>query len=225
MRCRDVIEPGMRIIDIGCGPGAIHGYLEETYDEDVLGIDMRRWKHDYVDVVGDFSNPEVRRANGIRPESVDVIVSASAFEHNTVSQHRRLVRACFESLKPNGRLIATFAASWLRVRYFALSHQWNLPRRVIESLYGEPFDKRSFVSVWRRWRRHREIPKAFKARYGNFRWSDPPFISAGADIVKPQTPSVSQDGQPNEKTRVVPKGVARHGRRHSTSAVREDGGE
>ncbi len=50
-----VYKPGMRVVDIGCGPGAVHGFLEAEFGVDILGIDMERWEKDYVDLKGNFT--------------------------------------------------------------------------------------------------------------------------------------------------------------------------
>ena len=51
-----IIKKGMFVIDIGSGPGALHGYLENKYSVNILGIDRDKWKEDYVDIEGDFTN-------------------------------------------------------------------------------------------------------------------------------------------------------------------------
>src|SRR4051812_34120947 len=111
VRFGEVYRPGMRVIDIGCGPGAVHRFLEVTHGVDILGIDMERWPRDYVDVQGNFTDPAFRRPNDLGPPSVDVIISGSAFEHNPPADHARLVQTCMDVLRPGGVLLTTFAAA------------------------------------------------------------------------------------------------------------------
>jgi SAM-dependent methyltransferase len=170
----ELFVPGMRVVDIGCGPGAVHGYLESRYGTDILGLDMEKWERDYVDVQGDFCDPELRRQLGIAPGSLDMIISASAFEHNPPEAHRRLIDVCLETLKPGGILLTTFAAARDESHFFKPTHQWNLTRRDIEILYG----------VWERWRTHREMAEGCRKRFGRFTENDPPYISAAAMIRK-----------------------------------------
>lgn len=177
-------RPGMRVLDIGCGPGAIHGYLERTYGVEILGIDTRRWAPDYVDVVGDFTDPQVRAAHDLGPRSLDVIISTSAFEHNPPDAHRRLVEVCLESLKPGGCLMTTFSAGKV-LGEEASAHQWNLPREQLESIYGIAFESFDYDAVRERWRNHREIPTAYRKRYGKWDESDPDFLAAGAVLLLP----------------------------------------
>ena len=182
IRVEGLLEPGMRVIDIGCGPGAIHGYLEDTHGVDMIGIDMHRWERDYVDIVGDFAAAEVRRKNGFWPVSIDLIISVSAFEHNTVEDHRHLVEVCLQCLKPGGRLITTFAVAPRGTRQ--IGDHWDLGRQDVEAIYGDTFRSFDYWMVWWRWRRHREIPANHKNRYGKWSLRDPRFISAGADVLK-----------------------------------------
>ncbi|MFC1997370.1 class I SAM-dependent methyltransferase [Chloroflexota bacterium] len=180
MKCGDLLNPNMKILDIGCGPGAIHGYLENKYNINIIGIDLHRWENDYVDIVGDFTNPDVRKAHNL--SNLDVIISTSAFEHNSPEDHQQLVSICREALNPGGYLITTFSASWIKSRFFRLSEQWNLNRKMLENIYQEKFRRYDYWKVWVRWHTHKEISLTYKARYGKWSLFSPPFISAGAFV-------------------------------------------
>lgn len=116
MRCDSFLNPGMIVVDIGCGPGAVHGYLENKFGVNIIGVDMHRWEKDYVDIAGNFSNTRFRREHGFLPETIDCIISTSAFEYNRPAKHHKIVSVCLESLKKGGRLITTFTASPRRTR-------------------------------------------------------------------------------------------------------------
>jgi len=185
MRFQKTIKPGMRVIDIGCGPGAIHGYLEDTHKVDIIGIDMYRWEEDYVDFVGDFTSTRLRRKHGFRSGTVDCIISTSAFEHNNPAKHHKLVNVCLDCLKPGGRLMVTFAATKWQTHYFEASAQWNLSAADILLIYREPVvNFHQYDEIWQRWRAHKYMPDAYRQRYGSWPLEAPPFLSVGAEIVK-----------------------------------------
>jgi cyclopropane fatty-acyl-phospholipid synthase-like methyltransferase len=177
-------RPGMRVIDIGCGPGAVHGFLESTYNVDILGIDMERWERDYVDLQGNFTDSAFRVANGLGIGSVDIILSGSAFEHNPPEEHRNLIQVCMATLRAGGRLLTTFAASPDQTHFFKPTHQWNLSQADIESLYGDRFDEYDYDGIWRRWREHHEMAEGCRARFKRFEANDPPYISVAAAKLK-----------------------------------------
>lgn len=182
MKCQNIeMQPEMRIIDIGCGPGAIHGYLEDTYGIKITGIDLHRWEKDYVDIVGDFTDEELQDKYGFESGSVDVIISTSSFEHNLPRDHKRLVETCVKFLRPGGHLITTFAVA---PATFETPGQWNLSKEHTEEVYGEKFYSFDYRECWQRWREHREIPADYKKRYVTWSSDDPQFLSAGAHIVK-----------------------------------------
>lgn len=183
VQSESVLQPHMKVVDIGAGPGAIHGYLEAKHNVDIIGIDMKHWDEDYVEVVGDFTDQDVRNKYGFLPNSLDVIISASAFEHNDPTSHKRLFDTCMSCLKPGGKLITTFSTTFgNKTRVFR--DQWNLCQHDIESMYGESFSSFDYWSVWWRWRQHREIPKAYKDRYGKWLVWHPSFLAVGAHITK-----------------------------------------
>jgi cyclopropane fatty-acyl-phospholipid synthase-like methyltransferase len=180
VRFGEIYRPGMRVVDIGCGPGAVHGYLEATYNVEILGIDMERWEKDYVDLQGNFTDSAFRASNGLGVGSVDVILSGSAFEHNPPEDHRKLIQACMATLRPGGALLTTFAAASSETHFFKPTHQWNLMQADIESLYGDRFQDYDYNGVWKRWREHREMAEGCRKRFKRFDANDPPYISVAA---------------------------------------------
>jgi SAM-dependent methyltransferase len=183
MHCENLLRPDMRIVDIGCGPGAIHRYLEEKHGVNIIGVDTRKWENDYVDIVGNFTDSELRKQCGFADNSLDVIISTSAFEHNTPEAHQHLVETCMQALKTGGVLLTTFSVGDV----FSVeesAHQWNLPQSMLESIYRVGFTAYDYAEVKRRWRNHREMPDAYRARYGKWELNDPEFLAAGVKLVK-----------------------------------------
>jgi len=174
----------IKIVDIGGGPGAIHGFLEAKYGIDIINVDMARWDEDYVDLVGDFNNHAFRESNNLT--NIDFIISTSAFEHNKPSNHAILVKNCLESLSERGRLLTTFAITDKnKIQKFKKSSQWNLTSKIITEIYGEKIENFSnYGEIWKRWHSHQIISREYANRYGKFNSIDPKFLSIGANIPK-----------------------------------------
>ena len=115
------LQTDMRIIDIGCGPGAIHGYLEDTKGLDIIGIDLHRWERDYVDIVGNFLDDHFRRQHGLDADTIDIIIATSAFEHNRPEVHQQIVEVCMRCLRPGGHLITTTSSRFIMIGFMDLT--------------------------------------------------------------------------------------------------------
>lgn len=111
--CRKLgLEPGMRVLDIGCGWGGFAAYAAERYGCTVVGLTLSRdqhalgrklWKHldvdlrlaDYRDISGTF----------------DRIASIGMMEHVGPKNHRRFIEVMHRSLASDGvALIHTISA-------------------------------------------------------------------------------------------------------------------
>jgi cyclopropane-fatty-acyl-phospholipid synthase len=110
--CRKVgLEPGMKVLDLGCGWGGFASWAAEKYGCTVLGVTLSKdqvslgnqlWKHlpvelrlcDYRDVKGTF----------------DRVVSIGMMEHVGPKNHRTMMETIDRCLKPDGiALVHTIA--------------------------------------------------------------------------------------------------------------------
>ncbi len=110
--CRKLgLEPGMRVLDLGCGWGGLASWAAEKYGCTVLGVTLSKdqvslgsqlWKHlpvelrlcDYRDVQGTF----------------DRVVSIGMMEHVGPKNHREMMKTIDRCLAPEGiALVHTIA--------------------------------------------------------------------------------------------------------------------
>ena len=104
------IEPGMRVLDIGCGWGGMALYLHRKLGADVLGVTLseeqlkvarqRAADAGVADHVR-FELIDYRRVEG----QFDRIVSVGMFEHVGPSQYRVFMRKCRDLLTPDGVML------------------------------------------------------------------------------------------------------------------------
>ena len=168
--------PLPKIIEIGCGPGALHGYLENRFGIDILGIDRNTWESDYVDVVGDFTDPILRKYCRIEPNSLNLILALSSLEHNPPEKHKEIVEICYDALKPGGVMISTIGTT--PESSTNNRDMWNLSRDCLENIYHTEFvDDYPFDRIRKAWMEHHEMGERYCAE-------KIPWITVGAIIIK-----------------------------------------
>lgn len=105
------LQPGMRLLDVGCGWGATMLRAADKYDVDVVGLTLSRNQHDYVDALVN-SRTDTPRTAEVRlqgwedfDEPVDRIVSIGAFEHFRRERNANFFDKCHTILPPDGRML------------------------------------------------------------------------------------------------------------------------
>jgi SAM-dependent methyltransferase len=88
------IDPGARILDLGCADGWVARWARDHGFDNVTGIDL----NPPADIVGDIREWE---ALDLEPHSFDVVIAFEVVEHGDYAAAIRAV------LKPDGRLMAT----------------------------------------------------------------------------------------------------------------------
>ncbi len=101
------LEPGMTLLDVGCGWGATLRRAIEKYDVNAIGLTLS--KNQALHVQKSFDAMESARSRQVRlqgweqfHEPVDRIVSIGAFEHFTFERHHDFFKMAYEVLPADG---------------------------------------------------------------------------------------------------------------------------
>jgi cyclopropane-fatty-acyl-phospholipid synthase len=105
------IQPGMRLLDIGCGWGATAIRAAQNYGARVVGLTLSRNQHKVASALRDRLAPgtadvEFRLAGWEEfDEPVDRIVSIGAFEHFRRERYDQFFQTAGRLLPPDGRML------------------------------------------------------------------------------------------------------------------------
>jgi len=104
------LQPGMTLLDVGCGWGATMKRAVEKYDVNVIGLTLSRNQAAHVEQVFDgMDSPRTRRVllEGWEQfdEPVDRIVSIGAFEHFGPDRYDDFFKQSFDILPDDGVML------------------------------------------------------------------------------------------------------------------------
>jgi cyclopropane-fatty-acyl-phospholipid synthase len=104
------LQPGMTLLDVGCGWGATMLRAIERYDADVIGLTLSKNQQVYVEkLFAKSTSPRSKRVllQGWEQfnEPVDRIVSIGAFEHFGFDRYDDFFTMAYESLPPDGVML------------------------------------------------------------------------------------------------------------------------
>ncbi|OCB30717.1 SAM-dependent methyltransferase, partial [Mycobacterium malmoense] len=104
------LEPGMTLLDIGCGWGATMRRAIEKYDVNVVGLTLSENQAEHVQKTFDeIDTPRTRRVllEGWEKfhEPVDRIVSIGAFEHFGRQRYGRFFKMAYQALPSDGVML------------------------------------------------------------------------------------------------------------------------
>ncbi|THH40102.1 cyclopropane fatty acyl phospholipid synthase [Neolewinella litorea] len=134
--CRKIgLQPGMRVLDIGCGWGSFAGYAAEQYGASVVGVTISRKQLEYaqqryghLDV--DFRFQDYRDVQ----ERFDHVVSVGMFEHVGPKNHRTFMEVAERCLNDEGLfLLHTIGTNVSRITSDAWTDKYIFPGGVAPS--------------------------------------------------------------------------------------------
>ena len=99
-----LLKPGMRLLDIGCGWGALARYAAKHYGVSVVGVTISEQQYHYAkDICRDFPI-EIRMQDyrDIQNEHFDRIVSIGMFEHVGHHNYSTYMKKIYDCLQPDG---------------------------------------------------------------------------------------------------------------------------
>jgi len=130
----DLIRPGRRLLDVGCGPGHVAGMIARRYpDLDLVGVDLSdrmiaKANRDF----GGLSNLTFQKGDALslsfQSELFDLALSLASIKH--WPDQARGLSEIFRVLKPGGSLFimeADRSCSRRAVRNFVRHWRWVLP--------------------------------------------------------------------------------------------------
>jgi len=105
--CRKLgLQPGMRVLDIGCGWGSFMGYAAEHYGVECVGFTVSRAQADwararYAGLPIDVRLQDYREVEG----KFDRVASIGMFEHVGRKNHLEFMRVAYDALTKDGQLL------------------------------------------------------------------------------------------------------------------------
>ncbi|HHQ14970.1 MAG TPA: cyclopropane fatty acyl phospholipid synthase, partial [Chromatiales bacterium] len=135
--CRKLeLEPGMKLLDIGCGWGGMARYAAEHYGVHVVGVTIsgqqQQWAEERVRGL-----PVEIRCQDYREvdEIFDRIVSIGMFEHVGYKNYREYFRKCHAMLRKDGlMLLHTIGSNRTSLTIDPWLHRYIFPNGILPSI-------------------------------------------------------------------------------------------
>jgi 2-polyprenyl-3-methyl-5-hydroxy-6-metoxy-1,4-benzoquinol methylase len=105
----DILSPGAKVLDVGCGPGNAAKLLAESHKEfEILGIDLstemiNRARTNVVSTRVNFSVGDIRNLN-LKGTEYDAVLASFCLPHLTNEEAKKLVHDIGEALCEDGFL-------------------------------------------------------------------------------------------------------------------------
>lgn len=176
------LQPGMKVLDIGCGWGSFAGYAAGKYGAEVLGITLSKEQAELArqlcaDLPVEIRLQDYRDLRG----QFDRIVSLGMFEHVGYKNYRRYMEIAHRCLKKGGAFyLETIGSNETKRAINAWAHKYIFPNALLPSMqqigaaidglfvmeelrnWAEFYDKS--LMAW--WRNFQNNWKSLEAKYG-----------------------------------------------------------
>lgn len=135
--CRKLgLEPGMRVLDLGCGWGGFAGWAAEKYGCSVVGLTLSKDQHTLGSEMWKHLDVELRLADYREiTGTFDRVVSIGMMEHVGPKNHRVMMEVIHRSLTPDGyALVHTISGNRSRRHGTPFVEKYLFPNAVSPSL-------------------------------------------------------------------------------------------
>ncbi len=153
--CRKLrLEPGMRVIDIGCGWGSFCKYAAEKYDVHVIGVTVSKEQEEYARRLCEGLPVDIRLQDYRdmkEKEYADRIVSIGMFEHVGYKNYRTYMEVVHSLLKKGGLfLLQTIGGNESAVTIDPWMGKYIFPNSMLPSIkqIGEAIEGLFVMEDW-----------------------------------------------------------------------------
>lgn len=170
------LEPGMRVLDIGCGWGGAANYLARNYDVRVTGVTVSREQARYGRELNQGLPVEIRLQDYREVDgNYDRIYSIGMFEHVGYKNYRDFMQVASRNLKDNGYFVLHCIGSNVSVyKTDPWIQKYIFPNSMIPSArqITRASEKLFMIEDWQNF--GPDYDKTLMAWYRNFRqcWTD-----------------------------------------------------
>ncbi len=152
------LEPGMRVLDIGCGWGELARFMAEQYGAEVVGVTISREQADYGQALCAGLPVDIRLQDYREvDETFDRIVSVGMFEHVGHKNYPVFMRACRRLVPPDGLiLLHTIGNNFTTTRTDPWIERYIFPNSMVPSArqVADAADGRMVLEDWHNFGTH-----------------------------------------------------------------------
>jgi cyclopropane-fatty-acyl-phospholipid synthase len=146
------LKPGMKLLDIGCGFGALAKYAAKNYQVSVVGLTISQDQYKYAQANCAGLAVEIRLQDyRLCSDTVDRICSVGAFEHIGPKNYRTFMKIAHNCLTEDGLfLLHTIGGNQSRTTSEPWFHKYIFPNGILPSIkqLGKATEKLFIMEDW-----------------------------------------------------------------------------